>query len=981
MTVSEAADPSAPAFEDPPEPERYMVPTALADRDYGLRLYGWDGEAADSGDVLYRDAAIATVRPSADGGWFATLTADGVPRHVTTLVADPHQAALDGAIYYSVTTGISFNDPIPPAEPAPERGLTRPDVVRALLRNAASGFLDRIGRASTQAWPDDFQQHTEVNTLLDRLTDMQAFVVEGAGAQRMEADLAAAAQAANALGETLSNDPADQQRVHMGYQVAYLRYDLNRLQTYLQAAINTVRTERAAPLADHAAQTAVSESEQHGQEISPAPDAMSPDAEQSAPTPEPADVPEAATAPESATPQAPPTTPAAAAAEINPEPEPATEPEPEPRPAATAGSSSLPVPENQLISTTIPLPRDPTLQLHLTGTDTTGYDAGELRRGPLPLAELRANSVGSWYARLSDPSLPAYITTASAGPEEAADKAAIMRSGLTGEIYGQPPTAVHDTPQVTRGEILHAEMRNLAAHHREALTAARRTTPNMAALDQLYLDLDQMRRETQQTLTSRQMADQLYAAQTSGTHVLDAIDDKPDAEQLKQDLAFPVTSLLHDVQRLGDRLAATMEALQAEQQAQTDQQTQAAADQQPPPASHPGPQPVTADPVPALAEPSPVQRDDRTEEPAEAQPEEAAPEGASNQEAASSAEPQEPAAPAGKPSVPQTASAAEKQSEATADEPAPGPAAAADFVQAPQPVSAPDPTEPTSTPEAGLPLADPALPLLPDPGPRSSELTSGASDLFTNLAAIQQAWEAVTRPSDGAVHDLRAALEPELKALQRALDAPTLPKPDSWHRPTSPDTPPRVSTPEAGVGSTATEVTAALNAAQHHGPSLRDLPEWQEIQTVRGAFRNLWDAIKRETGTHFDKFRSDDGVQGWWKRASIRVCERIADLALRTADRLRGDAPESAEAMDRLHRAADTYTRPTAPPPTGRSDLPEQMRKLGDGLVAAGIKVNAARARSTTTRKPPAPRPNPAGQPAHLRRTSADQKRGPRHGR
>ncbi|MFB6667894.1 hypothetical protein [Streptomyces parvus] len=125
---------------------------------------------------------------------------------------------------------------------------------------------------------------------------------------------------------------------------------------------------------------------------------------------------------------------------------------------------------------------------------------------------------------------------------------------------------------------------------------------------------------------------------------------------------------------------------------------------------------------------------------------------------------------------------------------------------------------------------------------------------------------------------------------------------------------------------------------------------------MRGATRNLWNAIKRETGAHFEQFVSDRRVQSWWRNASIRICERISDLALRAADRIRGAQPEPAASMDHLHRTATEYHR-RPPTPSGGPD------------------------QGTTGRKAPAPRTGTADQPGHLRRTPAEPSHVPRHGR
>ncbi|MYV55037.1 hypothetical protein [Streptomyces sp. SID3212] len=245
--------------------------------------------------------------------------------------------------------------------------------------------------------------------------------------------------------------------------------------------------------------------------------------------------------------------------------------------------------------------------------------------------------------------------------------------------------------------------------------------------------------------------------------------------------------------------------------------------------------------------------------------------------------------------------------------------------------------------------------------------------MLSNVGAIQEVWEAVVRADGGTAHDLVAALDTELAALRRALDG----HPSDWAY-ASATTDSSTSGTQNGPRGPALHrdpdaVNTALNEADQHHHVLRDVPEWQDIQTVRGAARNLWQAIKRETGARFERLLGDGRFQGWWKGTSIRVCERISGLALWTADRLRGDDLEPTEAMDRLHRAAGHYSRP-APAPSAevRPEVRSQMRKLGEGLAAAQVKVNAARARSSTVRKPPAPPPR------HYRTTGAPAPDSPR---
>lgn len=134
--------------------------------------------------------------------------------------------------------------------------------------------------------------------------------------------------------------------------------------------------------------------------------------------------------------------------------------------------------------------------------------------------------------------------------------------------------------------------------------------------------------------------------------------------------------------------------------------------------------------------------------------------------------------------------------------------------------------------------------------------------------------------------------------------------------------------------------------------------------------------------------RSIAQEQKWVTAKPVQPASRIlprayvpTDLVIgRRPGLLRGDAPEPAARMDDLHQAADAYVRPDVPPRGAQPDV-QQRRKLGEGLAAAEVEVNAARSRSATVRKPPLPRPATVDQPGHLRRAPADPKRTPRQGR
>ncbi|MEU3050343.1 hypothetical protein ABZ705_28205 [Streptomyces sp. NPDC006984] len=178
--------------------------------------------------------------------------------------------------------------------------------------------------------------------------------------------------------------------------------------------------------------------------------------------------------------------------------------------------------------------------------------------------------------------------------------------------------------------------------------------------------------------------------------------------------------------------------------------------------------------------------------------------------------------------------------------------------------------------------------------------------------------------------------------------------------------------PSAGTaptepGEAATAVNSALHEADTHTPVLQDMPEWQRIQTVRGALGHLMHVIKDRAGEHLDNFLNDHRVGDYLRRLSIRACERIAEWAQAGADWLREKAQRdpagreelpSADALMRLGDAAVRYSGPRRPSGHGPSasvpgevDVPA-LRAMGEALgkplPGRRVATAAARGRSTT---------------------------------
>ncbi|MFJ9924219.1 DEAD/DEAH box helicase family protein [Streptomyces rubiginosohelvolus] len=947
-TEADVPDTDLPDVEHPPEPERYTETTALADPSYTIRLHGWDGQPADSGDLYYRDTHIASLRLSSGGGWFARLVPTG---DVTPLTPRPEETAHQAAIYFSTLTSTPYGSAVP--TPQADKNNSRPDKVRTAVRNAAGTHYDRIAAAAAQAWPETFSDLPQLQRLFDTLGDMQLAVAEQAGARRMEADLNAALQATVQLGSTLPDEPGDGARQHMGFPLSYLTYDLRRLREYLQAAVDATTSERSnAPIPSPSPprpDRLPTDESAPGATAPAAPARTNPANSTTEPSPgETTDEP-----PQPATPAAPPSPPAPS--------EPAVPP--------AAITPDLPMEPEPPVETSA-LPHDPSYRLAPAQNPTNGFVIGEVRAGWHLFAEISRTAVGGYKGHLSDVSVPPYSTSPSASAQEAAHKAAILNSAVTGRPYGPEPTAAQDTATHTRADILRAEMRTLATSHWVTVNrAVQETWPDGCAhprlLEKLNDQLDLVSTAVDRDPTANEMHDQLHDAAMVANDWLDRIEmqSQPDTDWVRQNMGYALAAVVYDMNRLAHRLDLTAAAVTAERAAA--EQQRAAEPEAPPhqeventtPEDNPSPPPPST-----TAEPRTAGEDELTHH-------------APDEEVGT---------------VPAPAFTAEDVTREAA------PDAAAE--QAPEPATPALPTD-AALPEADTsaapdvqsldeplpPGVEEGLPLWTSPAPEAGAVPPEFSDaadrgILSNIGALQEAWEAAA-PDRETAHDLVSALDSELTALQRALDG-TGTAPPAIAADTTAQATHSTQAPQPTSVRNAEAVNTALADADRHRPALQGTPEWQDLQTVRGATRNLWNAIKRETGAHFEKVIGDRRVQSWWRNASIRICERISDLALRVADRIRGDQPEPAASMDRLHRAATEYHRrpstPSAPDPA-QPDL----RKLGEGLAAAQVKVNAARARSrsTTSRKPPAPRTGTADQPGHLRRTPAEPSHAPRRRR
>ncbi|GAA0925010.1 hypothetical protein GCM10009549_45840 [Streptomyces thermoalcalitolerans] len=202
-------------------------------------------------------------------------------------------------------------------------------------------------------------------------------------------------------------------------------------------------------------------------------------------------------------------------------------------------------------------------------------------------------------------------------------------------------------------------------------------------------------------------------------------------------------------------------------------------------------------------------------------------------------------------------------------------------------------------------------------------------------STVAEAWADIVPPEHGTVEDLLEAVEAPLRELEEQwLLAVPAPRADGE----------RQATPVPGADRGAPvparrdpePVNAALRQADTHAAALQDFPEWQQLQTVRGATTHLWNVLSERAGAYLEQLRNDLRVQGFWRTVSIRTTTAIARGARALADRVRrgrrgGDLP-TAEALLKLSDAALIYSAPGIP----RPDRPASAAAVGDHAAEVG---------------------------------------------
>ncbi|MFI9214292.1 hypothetical protein ACIGW7_39955 [Streptomyces sp. NPDC053253] len=669
---------------------------------------------------------------------------------------------------------------------------------------------------------------------------------------------------------------------------------------------------------------------------------------------------------------------------------PPTPPAPEPVPEATPEAQPEPEddievqdpPDPQGFSISVPLADYDHHQLSLEGVDGDGYIRGELRREGVSIATLHRMDSGQWYARMQL-DLPD-LTRPVDDPQTAAVNAAIMYAAFTRAPLGDPVVAAPGSTVEERAEQVRSELRAFAAFHTRSMEDAwRQLVPGYGQnpyREELVARLADV--ADAEGRGSRMMAADLAGVEQAVNAWGGALPSSPISE-FRAGLVFPLAHLLFDVRQLQARLQATVELAQEEQA----RQREAAATAEPVPVA--GDAPATE--VPPIPEP-PAE----TVEP---------PVSEGGQPAA--AEPETPAAPE-----------AEALAEPSADEVQQGTTPADETTEAPSshdgleddsmPLDTEEFFRPPQTPyeadrgvedsppaaaaaestAAAAPAAQPDtddLPLWTADDPDHEEPVP--LDVNTSWEGVKQAWAQYVPPGQGTAEELTEEVRADLLTLQSFLAEPAGAAPTAASLLAQDTTTLQVSTaPPEGRKAPAAAVNDALRQADTHAPDLHDLPEWQRIQTLRGAFGHLWKVMKERAGDRFDQLLSDSRVGRFFRQVSVRACEKIGDLAHSAADRLRGrDRLPSAEALLHLGDAAFTYSNPrrsgpgTPPPPAaaggpGVVDIPA-MRKMGEALAKpmpgdrAKVSAAAARSRSKTVKRSgKKPAAGGAEQAGHLRR-------------
>ncbi|MFF9892985.1 hypothetical protein ACF1G1_26095 [Streptomyces albidoflavus] len=658
---------------------------------------------------------------------------------------------------------------------------------------------------------------------------------------------------------------------------------------------------------------------------------------------------------------------------------------------------------------TVTLAGDPGYRLRMSGLDGQPVDSGDVLRGDLVIATLHPGPEGGWFAQLADDRLPQDVTYVVDAPHDAADLAAVMHSALTGVPYGPAAGAAVGDETRQRVDVLRAALRDGAVWHRGVLAdATARAYPDLeqnARFQALVGPLDGLAAAVSDAHGSQRMMQHLADVQGAASAWGSALPDDPGHPERRQ-LAFPLARLLYEARKMQDQVQATLAAVQTEREAARAEEAAAAvalsqsylADYR---AGRPPRDEAAAT---AYREWQQLDAEDR-QEALDARSHEgehrstwadetppAVPDTGPRPEDAESRSPEVPDSQSANPArreatVGATTDAPAPEDVETAaapggDRPAPKDAVEAVRQALEDALRAADQPETAASEIGGLPLwTGPEA----SPGNVAATEPSTAMDVRAEFRAVLDAWDDHVPSAHGTAQDLVADLDADLAALQRAF-AEAVPQPA-----------PAEASTAAPVPQQAEAVNSTLQQADTHADALQDLPEWQKIQTVRGAVGHLARVLRERAGEYFERLMGDTRVGEFFRKISINACEKIAGWAQAGADRLRhrgeekGTDTAAADALGDVADASSAYSSPGGPLPGTTSttvDIPE-MRKLGAALArplpgardgrGTSVSTAAARGKSTTrgtAKKAGGPGKRKAGgsaeQAGHLRRGGAD---------
>ncbi|TLQ38938.1 hypothetical protein [Streptomyces marianii] len=574
--------------------------------------------------------------------------------------------------------------------------------------------------------------------------------------------------------------------------------------------------------------------------------------------------------------------------------------------------------------------------LHLSGLAGQEPDSGEVRYGTpvgdsVPVATLHRSATNRWFARLAtgDESVPGDVTPLAPTPREAARQGAQMWSYAMGQPYGDEPAAFQRQGPVSRSDALRTELGGFLDGTQQIVqNAAARAWPStygqlpeLQHLGDLFDALQPWQRPESPAGTANgalQIVEQLEALQQAADAWRASL--VPGSDE-RQHMAFPLARLASESVHLQQQIAATVEEVGAERarvRAEEEAQQLAA----PAVASEPPREERAADPatdgerLQAAAETAVTRAQQenqpgaRLEPPTEAQGDSLPARALARAAAAPSRDQQDLPLWTGN----------DRPTGAWREEDG----VLYDAYGAPQwrLKTAPDDQPSTQTPaenRTATPEADAYDPV-------------DLKHAFTSTVA--EAWADIVPPEHGTVEDLLEAVDAPLRELEEQWQrAVPVPRADGEQQ----AAPARAnSDAPASLRRDAEPVNAALQQADAHAAALQDLPEWQRLQTVRGAATHLWNVLRERAGEYFEQLRSDVRVQGFWRTVSIRTTSKIAEWAQAAAGRVRrgGDLP-TGEALLKLSDAALTYSTPGIPRPdrpapdtAARDNVPAEVRQL-----------------------------------------------------